>query len=171
MSDGKPLEMNKQGLQDFIDHAVTDFQNQLKKVQQYDPNLGPSITELLGDAPVTDENRYLFGVQSGNPLVIGQMAAQDGVNGSGDLTSGYELNQQLITVINSIKEIYDQQTKLFEDLHTNLQDSVDTLLDAQHQNLTDIEGNKFLDALGNLPDDFMATESGEESGSSSESSA
>jgi hypothetical protein len=154
MADAAPkLKLDKAGLQDFLDHQVTPFQDSLRKIADDDPTAGPSMASITGTGTITPSENNTFGMEK--PLSIGLMGSSGGFNGSGDATTGAALNAKLTTVAKSVITVYTAQTKLFGDLHDNLGTTITTLFDAQHTNLSTIDGKTFLDDLGNLPDDFQ----------------
>lgn len=151
MADNQKLALDKAGLQSFIDNQIVPFRDSLTKIATVDNDDGQTMDSLLGDAVVTDKENNLYGMEK--PLAIGQMVKDDSVQGA-------SLVKAITQVADSVNQVYQQQTKLFNDLHDNLQKTIDKLMDGQHDSLASIDGKTFLDGLGTVPSDFQNTGNG-----------
>jgi hypothetical protein len=150
MADVKKLALDKTGLQDFIDNQIQPFQNALDKVANVDTDDGVTIGALTGDNGSDDTG--IFSAQK--PLSIGLLASDKQYGGD-------KLVEHINSVCKSVTGVYTQQTKLFRDLHTNLNTTIKKLMDGQHDTLVKIDGKIFLDSLGTVPGDFSSTGSGQ----------
>ncbi|MCW2899453.1 MAG: hypothetical protein JWO67_1718 [Streptosporangiaceae bacterium] len=153
MADNPKLALDKAGLQAFIDQQIVPFRDSLTKIATVDTEQGQTMKSLLGEAKVDAAHTDLYGMQK--PLAIGLMAQDNPMLGA-----GASLTTAITKVAQSIKEVYDQQTKLFNDLHDNLQKTIEKLMDGQHDSLVKIDGKTFLDGLGTVPSDFQNTGNG-----------
>jgi hypothetical protein len=147
----KKLTLDKAGLQDFIDNQIAPFQDSLDKIANTDTDSGVSINTLTGNGVLSDKDPQIFKTQ--HPLSIGLLAT-DSASG------GDKLVEKVNGVCESITNVYTLQTKLFRDLHTNLNTTIKKLMDGQHDNLVKIDGKIFLDSLGTVPGDFQGSGSG-----------
>lgn len=145
----KKLALDKNGLQDFVDHQVAPFQDSLDKIANTDTEVGVAIGSITGDGYESDTEKGIFKEDSQRPLSIGKLAT--------DSKSGVELVKKIGDVCDSITEVYTKQTNLFRDLHDNLNTTIKKLMDGQHDTLVKIDGKIFLDGLGTLPGDFQDT--------------
>jgi methyl coenzyme M reductase beta subunit len=152
MADNTKLALDKAGLQRFIDDEIAPFRDSLTKIKTMDNEQGPTMKSLLGDAKIDAAHADLYGMNK--PLAIGLMAQKD------DKVKGASLADAITNTAQSIITIYDQQVKLFKDLHDNLQKTIEKLMDGQQGSLDAIDGKTFLDGLGTVPSDFQNTGSG-----------
>jgi hypothetical protein len=145
----KKLALDKNGLQDFVDHQIAPFQDSLDKIANTDTDAGVSISTLTDGGHESDSPKdEIFNKQ--RPLSIGKLAADSD-------SGGDKLVKQISDVCDSITEVYTKQTALFRDLHDNLNTTIKKLMDGQHDTLVKIDGKIFLDGLGTLPGDFQDT--------------
>jgi hypothetical protein len=154
MAEKSTLKLDKAGLQDFVDHQIAPFQTSLDKIANTDTEEGVSINSLTGEGVTSDTEKPIFSAQ--HPLSIGLLAA-DSASG------GDKLVKAINGVAESIASVYTLQTKLFRDLHTNLNNTITKLMDGQHDTLVKIDGKIFLDGLGTVPGDFQNTGTSQES--------
>jgi hypothetical protein len=146
MADKSKLTLDKAGLQDFVDHQIVPFQNSLDKIANTDTEEGVSVNSLTGEGVISDSEKPIFGAQ--HPLSIGLLAT-DSASG------GDKIVESINGVAKSIASVYTLQTKLFRDLHTNLNNTITKLMNGQHDTLVKIDGKIFLDGLGTVPGDFQ----------------
>ncbi|MFJ9562771.1 type VII secretion system-associated protein [Streptomyces fuscichromogenes] len=156
MADSPKLSLDKDGLNNFIDHELVPLISQLANIQKDDDAFGPSMGTIVGKGVTSGQSTKYMGLAA--PLAIGSMSASGGMgDGTGDLTAGSELNAQIVKMAQSIVDVYTLQGKLLGDIKENLHSTVDALFDGQHGSLTDIDGQAFLDGLGVVPDDFQGS--------------
>jgi hypothetical protein len=155
MADQPKLKLDKNGLQEFVDHQIAPFKESLNKIANVDNEEGVTIDALLGIGEIPPGEKEIFRLQK--PLAIGQLAADK------LLTNGDRLVGSINETAQSISDIYKQQIKLFGDLHRNLTTTISKLMDAQHDSLEKIDGKIFLDSLGTVPGDFQGTNGGNNS--------
>jgi hypothetical protein len=152
MAETPKLALDQAGLQTFIDTQIIPFRDSLTKIKTVDNDQGQTMRSLIGDGKIDDTNKDLYGLQK--PLTLGQMTK---VADTGDPVKGGALSNALTNAANSIDKVYEQQVKLFNDLHENLQKTITKLMQGQNNSLTLIDGKAFLDNLGTVPSDFQAT--------------
>ncbi|MCW2860647.1 MAG: hypothetical protein JWP48_2355 [Actinoallomurus sp.] len=155
MAETPKLALDQAGLQNFIDTQILPFRDSLTKIKTVDNDQGQTMRSLVGNGKIDDTNKDLYGLQK--PLTIGQMTK---VVDGGDPVKGGALANALTDAANSIDKVYEQQVKLFNDLHENLQKTITKLMQGQTNSLTLIDGKAFLDNLGTVPSDFQATGNG-----------
>jgi hypothetical protein len=155
MAETPKLALDQAGLQTFIDTQIIPFRDSLTKIKTVDNDQGQTMRSLVGNGKIDDTNKDLYGLQK--PLTLGQMTK---VVDGGDPVKGGALANALTNAANSIDKVYEQQVKLFNDLHENLQKTITKLMQGQTNSLTLIDGKAFLDNLGTVPSDFQATGSG-----------
>ncbi|MFB9831106.1 type VII secretion system-associated protein [Actinoallomurus acaciae] len=144
----KKLALDKNGLQDFVDHQIAPFQDSLDKIANTDTEAGVAIGSITGDGYESDTEKGIFKAQ--RPLSIGKLATDSG-------SGGDKLVKKVSDVCDSITDVYTKQINLFRDLHDNLDTTIKKLMDGQHDTLVKIDGKIFLDGLGTLPGDFQDT--------------
>lgn len=144
----KKLALDKNGLQDFVDHQIAPFQDSLDKIANTDTGAGVAIGSLTGDGYESDGEKPIFKKQ--RPLSIGLLATDTD-------SGGDKLVKAINDVAGSITDVYTKQIKLFGDLHTNLDNTIKKLMDGQHDTLVKIDGKIFLDSLGTVPGDFQGS--------------
>jgi hypothetical protein len=155
MAETPKLALDKAGLQSFIDNQILPFRDSLTKIKTVDNEQGQTMRSLVGKGKVDDAHKDLYGLQK--PLSIGLMTkAQNG----DDPVKGAALANAIADAANSVDKVYEQQVKLFNDLHDNLQKTITKLMDGQHDSLVKIDGKTFLDGLGTVPSDFQGTGNG-----------
>lgn len=155
MAETPKLALDQAGLQNFIDTQILPFRDSLTKIKTVDNDQGQTMRSLVGNGKIDDTNKDLYGLQK--PLTIGQMTK---VADTGDPVKGGALANALTSAANSIDKVYEQQVKLFNDLHDNLQKTITKLMQGQTNSLALIDGKAFLDNLGTVPSDFQATGNG-----------
>jgi hypothetical protein len=155
MAEHPKLKLDKAGLQDFVDHQIAPFKESLSKIANVDNEEGVTMDALLGEGEVPKGEKEIFRLQ--RPLAIGQLA------GDKDWTNGDRVIGSINETAQSISDIYTQQIKLFKDLHQNLTNTINKLMDGQHDSLEKIDGKTFLDGLGTVPSDFQGTNGGNNS--------
>lgn len=134
------LSMDKAGLQAFLDDRVALFQDELRKIALDDPSLGQAVSTLIGENKNAAASEQFDSYGLSKPLRLGIMLKSDRLHGKGD-----ELNKAIAKTATDLMTIYEEQTKLFEDIGDNLKTSIEKLFSAQDQNLTNIDGQDFLD--------------------------
>src|SRR4051794_31176190 len=149
MADQPKLQLNKAGLQDFVDHQIAPFKESVKKVANDDAPEGVPINALLGKGKTPVGQESIYSIQK--PITIGLMKTDT------TFTHGDVLVAKINEAAESISGVYEQQIKLFGDLHDNLNKTIQKLMDGQHDSLEKIDGKNFLDGLGAVPSDFQGT--------------
>jgi hypothetical protein len=150
----KKLALDKNGLQDFVDHQVGPFKGSLDKIANTDTDDGVTMNSLTGDGVTPDSEKPIFTTQ--HPLSIGLLATDKA-------SGGDKLVESITGVAKSVADVYTKQIKLFGDLQTNLNNTIKKLMDGQHDTLVKIDGKIFLDGLGTLPGDFQSTGNSDQS--------
>ncbi|WP_327113381.1 type VII secretion system-associated protein [Streptomyces sp. NBC_01341] len=127
----------------FMANDLADFISALEKIRKDDPGgvrALKSLVEGMATPETLDENQF---------AAIGLMGADDSVHG-----------QTLIKVITSVAESVDGELAahhtLFKDMDRDLQETVDTLLKTQGNNLSEIGAEEFLDIFTDVDDDLAA---------------
>jgi hypothetical protein len=144
----KKLALDKNGLQDFVDHQIVPFKASIDKVANTDTDDGVTMNSLTGDGVTPDSEKPIFTAQ--HPLSIGLLATDKA-------SGGDKLVESITGVAKSVADVYTKQIKLFGDLHTNLENTIKKLMDGQHDTLVKIDGKIFLDSMGTVPGDFQGT--------------
>ncbi|MFX4290890.1 type VII secretion system-associated protein [Streptomyces bohaiensis] len=127
------LEMNKDGLRRFRENEVDAVRKAIEKIRKGDGAYSMrqlSGRESLDDSDMNDRQR---------PLALGRM-----VSGSGP---GAAVNDNIKTVAGALDGILDDQVALFEQIMTNLETTIDELLEEQGASLEDIDGQAMLDVF------------------------
>lgn len=130
------LEMNKDGLRRFRENEVDAVRKAIEKIQGGDGAY--SMRQLAGrqsldDSDMNDRQR---------PLALGRM-----VSGSGP---GAGVNENIKTVAGALDDILESQLALFGQVMTNLETTIDELLEEQGASLEDIDGQAMLDVLADV---------------------
>ncbi|WP_227870110.1 type VII secretion system-associated protein [Streptomyces otsuchiensis] len=138
-SDTGPLKMDKAGLQAFLSDRVEPFEKRIREMNT-DETDAPSMTTLSrkGDIDVTDTADH----GRTAPLSLGAML----LPGSFE-SKGQQLNSAMGESASSLHTIFGDQEKLFKDVTDNLITTIDTLMTTQGGNLTEIDGQDFLDVF------------------------
>lgn len=144
-----PLSLDKAGLRDFIDHQLVPFKDSIDKIANVDTEEGVTMDSLTGEGKTSESDKQIFTFQ--RPLSIGHLATDS------TYTGGDALIGKINDVAKSISDVYVKQLKLFGDLHTNLDRTLQKLMDNQHDTLVKIDGKAFLDGLGTVPGDFQGS--------------
>jgi hypothetical protein len=147
----KKLAMDKVGLQDFVDNQIVPFKDSLVTVSTKDAPSGVTMKSLTGDGNQPPDEKEIFKKQP--PISLGYIDDSDS-------TGGKNLIGKINDVAKSISGVYTDQIKLFNDLHTNLDNTIKKLMDGQHDSLVKIDGKIFFDSLGTVPSDFQGSGSG-----------
>lgn len=125
-------------LQAFLNDQVANFRETLRKIRRDDEE-GTALKSML-DGITTAET-----IQQNPFLAIGRMATNQEVGGSG-----------LVKIVQdqagSIDGVLDFQQRLFDDIDSNVQETIDTLLHTQGSSLEAIEGADLLDVFGEVED-------------------
>src|SRR3569833_1530197 len=150
MADKPKLVLAPGGLKNFIDTQIAPFQTSLDNIANKDIEKGVTMSTLRGNGTILESDLPIFNDQKGNILSVGNLHADT-------RTNGQNVIKVLTDMVDSILEVYTKQTKLFKDLHLNLDNTVTRLFDGQHESLQKIDGKVFLDGLGTLPGDFSGT--------------
>jgi hypothetical protein len=150
MADKPKLVLDKAGLKNFIDTQIAPFQTSLDNIANKDIEEGVTMSTLRGNGTILESEPPIFKDQKANILSVGNLHADT-------RTNGQSVIKVLTDMVDSILEVYTKQTKLFKDLHLNLDNTVTRLFDGQHESLQKIDGKAFLDGLGTLPGDFSGT--------------
>jgi hypothetical protein len=146
MADQPKLALDKNSLQNFVDHDLANFSDSLDKIAHRTDTQGtPPIDFLLRKGETTTDDDFYY---RHAPLAIGAALTKEGAPGA-----------PIVAAINasaeSISDIYGQQIKLFGDLDKYLRVTITKLMDGQHDSLEKIDGKTFLDKLGTVPSDFQ----------------
>jgi hypothetical protein len=147
----KKLALDKQWLQDFVDHQIAPFQTSLENVAHTDDEEGVAIGTLLGKTDYLDDVEPIYKIDGQQPLPVGQLDSE----GNNNITGGMGVVTAMRELCESVIDVYEKQITLFRDLHDNLNTTIETLMGAQHDNLEKVDGQIFIDSLGTLPDDFQ----------------
>jgi hypothetical protein len=143
------LALDKAGLKNFVDNQIVPFGKSIDKIAHEDTAEGVTVNSIIGRGHVDDKTDDIFKAQ--RPLSIGLLAGED------TRTNGKGVVAQVNKVGESVSDIFISQTKLFNDLHLNLDRTITKLMDGQHENLVKIDGKLFLDSLGTVPGDFQGS--------------
>jgi hypothetical protein len=141
------LALDKAGLKNFVDNQIVPFGKSIDKVAHEDTEEGVTVNSIVGRGGTDPNGDDIFKTQ--HPLSIG------GLRFEVDRTNGKGVCEQVTKVGESVSDIFISQTKLFKDLHLNLDRTITKLMDGQHENLVKIDGKLFLDSLGTVPNDFQ----------------
>ncbi|KAF2775045.1 type VII secretion system-associated protein [Streptomyces sp. OM5714] len=148
------LVMDKAGLESFLKDRVEHFRSELDKITKDDPEFGPSMARLIGEAD-RDASKDSQSYDLVRPLAIGLMADKGIMDGV-----GAELNDSVGKTAKQLADLYEQQIKLFDDIKENLETTIAKLLAKQNQNLQAIDGQEFLDLLEDVERDLGGTKGG-----------
>ncbi|MGW3290753.1 type VII secretion system-associated protein [Streptomyces sp. NPDC001002] len=124
-------KLDAHALQAFIDGDVTPFYNDIVALRA--PGQTPPALFDIGTQP--------------KPLLLGQM------NGDND-TSGATVLKNLVTTANAIDKVLNNHQSAFDDLRTELENVIKTMLKTQSDNLGNVDGEKFLTAIGGYVSDI-----------------
>ncbi|MEW1724894.1 type VII secretion system-associated protein [Streptomyces sp. NPDC093109] len=144
-SETKKLSLDKAGLKSFRDNRLLPFKDELRKIKMDDPTLGPTMGSLIGEEDVKIEDFDSY--QAGKPLALGFMLKDDEIDGQ-----VAKLNKSLARMAEDLTTIFDEQTKLFDDIEDNLNETLESLFDTQGTNLTKIDGQEYLDIFEDVDD-------------------
>ncbi|MGW4034159.1 type VII secretion system-associated protein [Streptomyces sp. NPDC004838] len=131
------LSLDKAGLESFLRERVEPFRTDLKSISE-DNEFGLAMAYLSGKLDLSSVQNY----GEAHPLRLGMM-----VNGKYLNNQGVEFNTAVKRTATGLNGIYEDQTKLFQDLEENLRTTIDTLFSTQAGNLVDIDGQDFLDVF------------------------
>lgn len=124
-------KLDSQALQAFIDNDVTAFINDIVALR------------AAGQTPPA-----LFDLSSSpHPVLMGQMGGDDNTGGKSVITNAQSAAKAIDQVLKTHKESFD-------DLKTELQDVITTMLKTQGESLASIDGQKFLTAIKNYDFDM-----------------
>ncbi|MCX2923465.1 type VII secretion system-associated protein [Streptomyces sp. NEAU-W12] len=129
MADNKTTVLDSGFLKAFISDEVVEFKAVLDKMLKDSPD-GPAASSL-GDPAVTT-------LKSTRPLVIGQMAGENGAGGK-------ELNEQIQEAADAIHRIVKDHRVLFDDIEEALEETIKELTDNQKGSLDKITAETFMD--------------------------
>lgn len=154
MADTPTVNLDKAWLENFLNHDILNFRNELTKI--LNDGIGPSGEIVPALANLLPEGQIPEGSLAGavRPLTIGSMANDDRTNGKALVAAVTEL-------IKAIDLIIEHQKTLFEDIDDNLRTSIDKLFKTQGDNLAKIDGDKLLDIFEDV-DDSLGGSSEEE---------
>jgi hypothetical protein len=152
MADAPKLTMDKAGLQAFIDNDVKPFLKEIEKLSDED-SFGPSVWHILGKKDYA--NTDLLGLEL--PLSVGLMTG-DSAKGLGDVKAG-PLSDQITKLAEGIITILETHKELFEEVIDALETTMEKLLKQQGDNLTKIDGEKFVDIFEDV-DEILSGSSG-----------
>jgi hypothetical protein len=154
MADSVPVNLDKAWLENFADHDIQTFKDEIKKIMgdgtAADGGVVPALSNLL------PEGEHGSAVLPGAilPLSIGGMVKDADTNGQ-------HLNTAVVKLITDITAIFDEQKILFDSIDENLRTSIEKLFKAQDDNLEKIDGQKLLDIFSDV-DDILGGGSGKE---------
>ncbi|OON81113.1 type VII secretion system-associated protein [Streptomyces tsukubensis] len=156
MSDGgKTIVLNKEWMKSFINGDLHDFQSAIAKMlvsapsERFGSNMDGvdvvSITKLQ-DAPdnIHSNNQH--------PLAIGALAGKDGL--------GADLVKSILDAAGKLGDFIEDQKKLFDDIESNLRDTMETFLKTEGDSMDKIDGEKFLDVFEDVEEDIADSLSG-----------
>ncbi|MFD8810917.1 type VII secretion system-associated protein [Streptomyces sp. NPDC059627] len=124
-------KLDAQALQAFIDNDVTTFYNDIVALRR------------AGQTPPA-----LFDVANEpKPLLLGQM------NTDGD-TGGDNVLKNAIAAATAIDKVLNSHQSGFQDLRTELENVITTMLKTQGDNLADVDAQKFLSAIDGYVSDM-----------------
>lgn len=130
-------KLDAPALQAFIDEDVHQFKTDIT-----------TLRTSHGD------RKSLYDISnSTQPLALGPMA------GDGD-SGGQNVIKNLVTASGAIDAVLNKHSTAIDDLERNLQDVIVTMLKTQGDNLVDIDGQKFLTAIGDYSGDMGGSDSG-----------
>ncbi|MDH2393678.1 type VII secretion system-associated protein [Streptomyces sp. HNM0663] len=145
MADSTTVNLDKAWLENFLNHDILNFRNELKKILQDgiapSGQIVPAVASLLKNGRNPDDK--LPGAEL--PLTIGGMVGDERTNGKA-------LVEAVVELIEAIDLILENQKTLFEDIDDNLRTSIDKLFKTQGENLVNIEGDKLLDIFEDVDD-------------------
>jgi len=141
------LALDKAGLRNFVDNQIVPFGKSLDKIAHEDTAEGVTVNSVVGRGGADPNGDDIFKTQ--RPLSIGLLASEE------TRTNGKGICDKVTKVGESVSDIFVSQSKLFKDLHLNLDRTITKLMDGQHENLVKIDGKLFLDSLGTVPNDFQ----------------
>ncbi|MER7183287.1 type VII secretion system-associated protein [Streptomyces hyaluromycini] len=124
-------KLDAQGLQAFIDKDVTGFYNDIVALRR--PGQTPPALFDVGNEP--------------KPLLLGQM------NSDGD-TGGDTVLKNARTAATAIDKVLNNHQSGFQDLRTELENVITTMLKTQGDNLADVDAQKFLSAIDGYVSDM-----------------
>jgi hypothetical protein len=126
-------------LTQFADNEVQTIVAELKKIRQDTADTPPvqalyTIASTLSSAP-------------NKQLTIGQMGATTTVHGD-------SLRTSLVDLATAIDKVYVKHRELFDDMDTNIRDTVRTLLNTSGASLESINSQQFISALADVGQDL-----------------
>jgi hypothetical protein len=151
--------LDKNAIQAFLDGDVGTFINDLKLIQQDDPNDVQALKSIAAGF-TTPETEGM--VSADKPLAIGDMATDQQ-----SLMDGKNVTTAVINAIGAIVTILEGQSTLFGDIHDNLETTITELMDTQGSNLSSIDGADFLNDLSDVDSDLGSGGSSTSGGSTS----
>lgn len=148
------LSLDKAGLEAFRDDRLQPFIDKLKDIAVGKEDLGPSMPDLVGEKDYsTQADLDAYNLQK--PLQLGFMLSKDYLHGLGE-----QLNTEILKTATDLTGIFEEQTKLFDDIMENLQSSLEQLFSAQAGNLQKIDGQDFLDIFEDVVTDMGGQKGG-----------
>lgn len=147
MAESTTVNLDKAWLENFLNHDILNFRNELTKIVQDgiapSGEIVPALANLVPEGPIPEG----WPTGAARPLAIGAMATDDRTNGKA-------LVAAIIELIKAIDVILTNQKTLFDDIDDNLRTSIDKLFKTQGDNLTKIDGDKLLDIFDDVDDDL-----------------
>lgn len=124
-------KLDAPALQSFIDNDVRQFK--------------ADITALR---TTSGDRKSLYDLSTDTaPLALGPMA--------GDADSGGKnVNSNVVAAAKAIDGVLNKHSTAVDDLERNLQNVITTMLKTQGQNLAEVDGQKFLTAIGDYSGDL-----------------
>ncbi|MEE1940110.1 type VII secretion system-associated protein [Streptomyces sp. TRM 70361] len=134
MAENKTTVLDSEFLKNFINEEIVEFKAALGKMLKDSPD-GQAISSV-GDPEVTT-------LKSTRPLVIGQMAGENGVGGSA-------LNEQIQEAADAIHRVIKDHRMLFDDIEEALEETVEELTKNQKGSLDKITAETFMDIFDDV---------------------
>ncbi|WP_320774400.1 type VII secretion system-associated protein [Streptomyces sp. CRN 30] len=158
MADSTTVNLDKAWLENFLNHDILNFRNELKKILDDGVDASgevvPALANLMPGGAAPEE--WLTGsVENQIPLIIGGLSS-DG------RTNGKTLVEAIRELMEAIDTILEHQKVLFEDIEDNLATSIDKLFKTQGDNLAKIDGDKLLDIFEDVDDSLGGSGSSDE---------
>jgi Mg-chelatase subunit ChlI len=129
-------KLDAPALRAFIDHDVHQFRTDITTVRTTTPEV---------------QSLYDVGAMP-KPLAIGALAEDTDVGGK-------NLVDRVVKAAKAIDAVFNKHATAFDDLERNLNNVITTMLKTQGENLSAVDGQKFLTAIGDYDGDMGGSSS------------
>ncbi|MEV6170819.1 type VII secretion system-associated protein [Streptomyces sp. NPDC051954] len=153
--DKSEIVLDKEWMKNFINNEILEFQAALKKIGTADSSGdGPTVPKI---ADLGGNSRPVYVSPGGAwPLTMGLLEDEEG--------GGY-LQDQVKSLANTLGGFIEDQQLLFDDIESNMRETLRTLLKAEEDNLSKIDGQKLLNVFEDVVDDVADSSATGESSS------